>query len=73
MSETWPAVDRRNPDHPDRRDIPRGGRRLSDLPRPVTCPTCGASRGVRGLPQSRTVRWCHCPACGEVWPRTVDL
>ncbi|RPI56871.1 MAG: hypothetical protein EHM55_03880 [Acidobacteria bacterium] len=65
--------DRRSPTQLDRRAIPRGGRRVSDLPHPIACPSCGAIQDVQGLPNSRVVRWCHCRACGEVWPWSVDL
>ena len=65
--------DRRNPSLSDRRDVPRGGRRTSDLPHPITCPSCGKIQDVKGLANSRVVRWCHCRACGEVWPWSVDL
>jgi transcription elongation factor Elf1 len=65
--------DRRNPDRPDRRDVPRGGRRAGDLPHPISCPVCGEVQDVKGLANSRVVRWCHCRACGEVWPWQMDL
>ena len=65
--------DRRNPDRPDRRDVPRGGRRVTDLPHPISCPSCGQVQNVKGLASSRVVRWCHCKACGEVWPWQMNL
>ena len=30
-------------------------------------------RKSEDLPNSRVVRWCHCRACGEVWPWSIDL
>jgi hypothetical protein len=71
MSESF--KDRRDPNRPDRRELPRGGRREGDLPHPITCPNCGKIQDVRGLANSRAIRWCHCTACGEVWPWSMDL
>jgi transcription elongation factor Elf1 len=71
MSESF--KDRRDPNRPDRRELPRGGRREADLPHPITCPNCGKIQDVRGLANSRAIRWCHCTACGEVWPWSMDL
>jgi transcription elongation factor Elf1 len=65
--------DRRDPNLPDRRNVPRGGRRASDLPHPLVCPSCGKIQDVQGLANSRVVRWCHCRACGEVWPWSMEL
>lgn len=64
---------RRDPTKPDRRVLPRGGRRTGDLPHPIECPSCGKVQEVKGLPNSRRIRWCHCQGCGEVWPWFIDL
>ena len=53
--------------------IPRGGRRATDLPHPMTCPNCGKIQDVKGLANSRVVRWCHCKSCGEVWPWSMEF
>jgi hypothetical protein len=66
-------VERRDPARVDRRDLPRGGRRVTDLPHPIVCPNCAKIQNVRGLANSRVVRWCHCLSCGEVWPWAMDL
>jgi hypothetical protein len=67
VTPSWPEVDRRNPHVEDRRGAPRGGRRDSDLPRPVTCTRCD-SPDVRGVGRIITrTQWCHCRNCGYVW------
>ena len=71
MNDTAP--NRRDPNRPDRRMIPRGGRRATDLPHPITCPNCGKIQDVKGLANSRVVRWCHCTSCGEVWPWSMEF
>ena len=73
MVEVNEFVERRDPMRVDRREVPRGGRRMSDLPHPIDCPNCGNVQTVKGLPNSRVVRWCHCQACGEVWPWSMDI
>jgi hypothetical protein len=73
MAETWPDIDRRDPVRQDRRQTPRGGRRITDLPHPISCPNCGQSASVRGVHSSKVVRWCHCQACGEVWPWAAEF
>ena len=68
-----PLNERRISSRFDRRELPRGGRRATDLPRPVICPNCGTIQDVRGLASGSVIRWCHCMACGEVWPWEMDL
>jgi len=68
-----PTEERRKSAGADRRDVPRGGRRVTDLPHPLVCPNCAKIHDVKGLPSSRVVRWCRCEACGEVWPWSIEL
>jgi len=63
----WPETERRDPERADRRLVPRGGRRETDLPHPVVCRACGTAEHVRGLGRTSTGAWCHCQRCGSVW------
>lgn len=67
MTETWPFVDRRRAENVDRRRIPRGGRRATDLPHPIACVRCHEWH-VRGLWRAPSgARWCECRRCGHRW------
>ena len=65
--------ERRNPNQHDRRD---GSARRAAAERssaPLDVSSCGEIQQVKGLSNSRVVRWCHCRSCGEVWPWSVQL
>jgi Zn ribbon nucleic-acid-binding protein len=60
----WPANEERRRGA-DRRQVPRSGRRSTDLPEPVSCSACAGHR-VRGWLRTGDALWARCDGCGRV-------
>ena len=64
VQESWPASEERRR-RPDRRQVPRAGRRSTDLPGPIACDRC-AHPDVQGWLRTGDTLWARCGACGCV-------
>src|SRR3954470_14670691 len=60
----WPSAEERR-QNAERRQVPRSGRRATDLPRPVTCDRCSGV-DVHGWLRTGDTLWARCAACGRV-------
>jgi hypothetical protein len=64
VQHAWPASQERRRGG-DRRQVPRSGRRSTDLPGPVACDGCASVR-VRGWLRTGDALWARCDDCGRV-------
>ena len=64
VQRAWPASQERRHGL-DRRQVPRSGRRATDLPGPVSCDRC-ASAQVHGWLRTGDALWARCDGCGRV-------
>ena len=64
VQRSWPAAAERRRGG-DRRQVPRSGRRATDLPGPLACDRCASPR-VQGWLRTGEALWARCDACGRV-------